>query len=133
VPARVLDSWAVLCYLRGEEGSATMLDMLETAAAGSDRLLLSVVNWAEVLSIVERTWGSAKACESEAVIGGLPIERVDVDEPLAREAARLKAHHPIAFADCFAAALARREKATIVTGDPEFRRLAKEVRVTWLT
>jgi ribonuclease VapC len=34
-------------------------------------------------------------------------------------AAHLKAVHPIAFADCFAAATAIARTATLLTGDPE--------------
>lgn len=36
-----------------------------------------------------------------------------------REVARLKAENPIALADCFAIALAAREGAVLLTGDPE--------------
>ena len=48
------------------------------------------------------------------------------------EATRLKACHPISYADCFAAALAIRVHAPIVTGDPDFRKLGKAVAVDWL-
>ena len=34
-------------------------------------------------------------------------------------AARIKAAHPIGFADCFAAATAAARDATLLTGDPE--------------
>jgi predicted nucleic acid-binding protein len=34
-------------------------------------------------------------------------------------AAHIKAQHPIAFADCFAAATASAHDATLLTGDPE--------------
>jgi hypothetical protein len=34
--------------------------------------------------------------------------------------------------DCFAAALAKREKAEIYTGDPEFRTVEREIKVVWL-
>jgi len=35
-------------------------------------------------------------------------------------------------ADCFAAATAIREKAAIITGDPEFKQLEKEVEIEWI-
>jgi predicted nucleic acid-binding protein len=41
------------------------------------------------------------------------------DERLVLDAARLKADHPIAYADAFGAALAMSEAATLWTGDPE--------------
>ena len=36
------------------------------------------------------------------------------------EAAKIKAKHPISYADCCAVATAMKEDASIVTGDPEF-------------
>lgn len=42
------------------------------------------------------------------------------------------AEHPIALGDCFAAATAQREKATLLTGDPEFKKLGDLVQVEWL-
>ncbi len=61
-----------------------------------------------------------------------PIEVVDVDRGLTRVAARLKGSVRIAYADCFAAALALKLNAPLVTGDPEFRKLADEVSIHWI-
>jgi hypothetical protein len=36
------------------------------------------------------------------------------------------------LADAFAAALAKESRAELVTGDPEFRPLEKEIKVQWL-
>jgi predicted nucleic acid-binding protein len=47
----------------------------------------------------------------------LALDEVTPERVLA--AARLKAVHPIAFADCFAAAAATARQATLLTGDPE--------------
>ena len=38
----------------------------------------------------------------------------------------------MSLADCFAAALAKREKTEIYTGDPEFKTLEREIKVVWL-
>jgi hypothetical protein len=43
-----------------------------------------------------------------------------------------KAKEKIAYADCFAAALAREKKAQLVTGDPEFKPLEDEVNILWI-
>jgi ribonuclease VapC len=40
-----------------------------------------------------------------------------------------KAEYTISFADCFAAATALKYHATILTGDPEFRKLGRMVSV----
>ena len=45
----------------------------------------------------------------------------------------MKATYRISLADAFAAALARRRKAELVTGDPEFKPLEREIKIRWLT
>ena len=49
-----------------------------------------------------------------------PIHLVEAGRRVTYEAAKLKAKYTIAYADCFAAILASRLKALLVTGDPEF-------------
>lgn len=38
----------------------------------------------------------------------------------------------MSLADAFAGALAKERKAELVTGDPEFKPLEKEIRIRWL-
>ena len=38
----------------------------------------------------------------------------------------------MAYADCFAAALAKLHNAELVTGDPEFREVERDIRIGWL-
>jgi predicted nucleic acid-binding protein len=47
-------------------------------------------------------------------------------------AADFKARHRLSLADAFAAALAKELKAELVTGDPEFKTLEKELKIHWL-
>jgi len=44
----------------------------------------------------------------------------------------MKSRLAMSYADCFAAATAIRENAAIVTGDPEFKKLGKEVEIDWI-
>jgi predicted nucleic acid-binding protein len=62
----------------------------------------------------------------------LPIEFHPATRPLADLAADFKARFKLSLADAFAAALAREKKAELVTGDPEFKAVAKEIKVHWL-
>ena len=128
----VLDSYALLAYLEGEAGGARVGQLLEAASQGRCRLLMSVVNLGEVAYIVERERGLPRAQEALARIDELPVEVVVADRTLVLEAAHLKAHHPLAYADCLAAALARLHGAALVTGDAEFRHLEGEVPIEWL-
>lgn len=110
----VLDSWAVLRFLENAEPTATLVaDLLE-----SERPLMSWINLGEVHYVVRRAHGEERAMETvrdlrDVVDVRLPDERVVLD------AARLKADHPMAYADAFGAALAVAEGATLWTGDPE--------------
>jgi predicted nucleic acid-binding protein len=38
----------------------------------------------------------------------------------------------VAFADCFAAALGVRNRAKVVTGDPEFKKFGEIVALEWI-
>jgi predicted nucleic acid-binding protein len=51
---------------------------------------------------------------------------------MADTAADFKARFPMSLADAFAAALAKEKKAELVTGDPEFKAVEKEIKVAWL-
>jgi hypothetical protein len=50
-------------------------------------------------------------------------------QELSEQAGELKAVKKISLADCFAAALAKREKAEIYTGNPEFETVEREIKV----
>ena len=69
---------------------------------------------------------------STRILAGLPIELHPVTRTLADQAADYKAAHKMSLADAFAAALAKEKKAELVTGDPEFKALEKEIKVVWL-
>ncbi len=108
---KVLDSWALLCYLEQEPGFEKVVELFEKAVQFSKPLLMCMVNWGEVYYQVARRFGEGKAQEIEQLIESFPISLVDADKELTREAARMKATKPMAYADCFAAALARLQKS----------------------
>ena len=128
----VLDAHALLAYLERENGFAVVRDLLAQALKGDAALFMTTVNVGEVLYIVRREQGLEKAEAIEAVIHTLPVSIVVVDLDLAREAARFKATRKMSYADCFAAALASVERASLVTGDPEFKAVEDEIDVIWL-
>ena len=130
----VLDSFALIAYFEGESGGDLVKGLLERATEGGCELFLCVVNLGEIAYIVERGRGLSKAQETLARIDELPRSIGDVDRRLALAAAHLKAQYPIAYADCFAAALAQIKDAALVTGDPEFRSagVGTEVALIWL-
>jgi len=130
--AKVLDSWALMCYLEREPGYERIVELFEKAVESSKPLLMCIVNWGEVYYQVVRRFGEQKAEEIEQLIQTLPITLVEANKELTREAAGIKAVKRMAYADCFAVALARLKKAELYTGDSEFRAVEKDVKVGWL-
>jgi predicted nucleic acid-binding protein len=129
---KVLDSWALLCYLEEEEGYQKIIHLFEKATELSEPLLMCVINWGEVYFQVARRYGEPQAHEIENLIQSFPIMLVNADRELTREAARLKTNKKLAYADCFAAALAKMKRAELYTGDPEFKAVEKDVEIAWL-
>jgi ribonuclease VapC len=130
--AYVLDSFALLAYLQDEAVAARIEKLLENAEKGKYRLFLSIINVGELLYIIERRGGVAKAQDVLALIRQLPIDVVAADEQMVFAAAHIKANHTLSYADAFAVALAIQENATILTGDPEFQSVENLVTVEWL-
>jgi ribonuclease VapC len=130
----VLDSYALLTYFEAEPGSRQVAKLLDVAKEGKCHLYMCVINLGEVIYIAERERGLPKAQETLARIDELPIEIVYVDRTLTLAAAHLKMDCPVAYADCFAAALSQIKNATLVTGDPEFRKVKPEcnLQIEWL-
>jgi predicted nucleic acid-binding protein len=132
LPGAVLDSFAVLAFLFGERGHEKVLTLLEKAAETDSVLSIAAPNWAEVRYMVERKIGLARWREVRARLVGLPIEIVSADQELSELAGELKVTKRMSLADCFAAALAKRENAEIYTGDPEFKAVEREIKIVWL-
>ena len=129
----VLDSFAVLALLGREPGSQDVVKLLRQAQEERARVLMTWVNAGEVAYIVERRWGVERLHVALAMMEATSLEFVPAERELALMAARIKAAHAIAYADAFAAALAQRFAATLVTGDPEFKLLEGILDIHWLS
>jgi len=132
--AYVLDSFAILAYLEGEEGTERVQSVLEDAAAQRRQAFLSLINLGEVLYITERERGLVEARRVLGVVDQLPLRIVGVSRGTVLAAAHIKARFPIAYADAFAAVTAQDHEAVVMTGDPEFEPLvdAGLINVAWL-
>lgn len=126
--AVVADAWAILAYLRGEQPAGGIVRRyLRRAAGGRLRILLGVVNLGEVYYRIWQIAGESRAEQALALVRSFPIEIVVAKEDLAIEAARLKARHALPYADAFAVALGRMERAPVATGDPDILSLPRGV------
>jgi predicted nucleic acid-binding protein len=131
--AKVLDSWALLAFFKGEESAEAVETLIHKAGDEKVRLLLCVVNWGEVYYGMWRAGGEPHARLVAEDLSRLPIELVDADFHLTRQAAIYKATNKMSYADAFAAALTKSIKnAELVTGDAEFKVLEKEIKINWL-
>lgn len=130
--AFVLDSWAVLAFLQAEAAGQKIADLIGDALEQGVPLLMSVVNVGEVWYIFAREISEAEAEKAIESLRHLGIEFIEVDWKLARQAAAYKANRKMSYADCFAAALAKENKAELVTGDKEFKQVESEVQVRWV-
>ena len=130
--AYVLDSYALLVHFEDEPGAERVRSLLRSANAGKTKLFLSGINFGELYYTALRERGVNAAEEIRFILAQLPVEIVDADIALTLTAAKLKGRHPVAYADCFAAALGIRKGARVITGDPEFKKFGDAVSVEWI-
>jgi ribonuclease VapC len=128
----LLDSYAILAFLKKENNYKVVLDLIKEAEQGKARLIMSPINAGEVYYIIKKNNLTEDFDKFWKAFLMLPIEFIGVDFHLIIEAAKIKSSHALSFADCFAAATARKENAAIVTGDPEFKRLEKDITILWI-
>ncbi|MBI5235621.1 MAG: type II toxin-antitoxin system VapC family toxin [Deltaproteobacteria bacterium] len=128
----MLDSYALLSYLKKEDNHEKVVELL-VHSRGDRLLLMNEINVGECYYIVARRIGHKEADYLiETILPSLPIQIVSNGFEDVLAAARIKAAKAISFSDCFAVATAVREKAAVVTGDPEFKKVKDVVDVEWL-
>ncbi len=128
----VIDSFAMIAFFEDEPGADEVSLILKSLMDRKAKAYMSVINWGEIYYNTLREQGVSTAEEVIDQLKQYPIELVDADQNLTYEAAKLKGGYKIAYADCFAAALAHRLNAVIVTGDPEFKKLGDEYTIQWI-
>jgi PIN domain nuclease of toxin-antitoxin system len=119
----VLDASAILRFTDKEAGFERVRDLFIHAAQGKVELLLSAVNWGEIVgALYKRTGGlSALISNLAANLAALPLTVVAADKDLAEGAAIFKYDFKVPFVDAFAGSLALHENATLVTADYDFK------------
>ncbi len=129
---KVLDSWALLAYFEGQEAGHEVNEILKEAAEKENLILISVVNWGEVLYTIQSRHGKEKRNDIEHLMSQMHLKIVDIDRDLTRLAVQFKATKKLPYADCFAAALAKSERASLITGDRDFLAVEGEIKIDWL-
>lgn len=115
----VLDSYAVLAYLKDEPAATEVRPLID-----GDNASLTALGVAEVLDHLVRLVGAE---EEEAVLDLAQLNLLDgipVDSATGVAAGRLRARRyhrrrcPVSLADCVAAEVARSSEAALATPDP---------------
>ena len=129
---RVLDSWAILEWMRARKPAEDAVTTLLTAAqVGMAKLLISAINVGEVYYILRKHHAEEVAERWRILAQTLPVT---IEVPTLVEiwdAALLKGQYSIAYADAFAAALAQKYRCPLVTGDPEFQSIP-DLELDWV-
>lgn len=126
----VLDAWAILALLQGEEPAASRVkQLLEEASRGDIELSISIINLGEVIYRIGKEKGENEAFETLGQLRRLPLTVVPASEEAAFAAVGFKMHCTLSYADAFAAAAAEALGATLVSGDPELMQLESKLAI----
>ena len=128
----VLDTFAVMAFIRGEAGRKRVRDLLEQSQRGEIVCRISAISVGEAAYIVERRSGIEGVRRMLAELDQARVAIEDATWTRILAAAHMKALHQMSYADAFAVALAQEFGATVVTGDPEFNSVEHLVSVEWL-
>lgn len=121
--ASVLDTWALLALLNDEPPAARVEETWQ-----KEEPIICSVNLGEALYVLIRAHGEEVATRTVDRVR-VELNVFDPDWRLVAEAAGIKAHGGLSYADCFALATARRHRSPLWTGDPEIVDFAGEGEV----
>ena len=128
----LLDTFAVLAWLQDEPPAAQVDSLLAGVRRGKAELLMTLINLGELYYILRRSLSAVEVRTLVDQLLSIPITVVPISEELVWAAAEIKAANPLSYADCLAVAAAQSERARIVTGDPEFKRVEGMVALEWI-
>jgi ribonuclease VapC len=147
----IFDSFAILKYYQDESGAAKVEKLLHSAQRGKIKVLINKINLGEVYYLTIRRIGLEPAKENLERLLNLPIEVIAPSSEITMErllnlpieviapsseitmrAAEIKAQYAISYADCFAVATAELFSGSVLTGDPEFKKVEHLVAVDWI-
>lgn len=128
----VLDSFALLVFFEEQKDWKKVEQFLIDASSDKIELVMSGINYGELYYITAQREGFETADYVIQTVDSLPIKVIYPDQELTLESARIKSKGGISYADCFAASLAKKFNAALITGDPEFKKLTPEISLEWI-
>jgi ribonuclease VapC len=128
----LFDAHAILKWTQKERGYQKVKSLLIACKEQSALGYMNEINVGEVYYKTIRAVGLEEAKKFLENFFRLPLSIINPDSELIWKASEIKAEYSISYADCFAAATAVRYEASILTGDPEFKKIESFVAVEWL-
>ena len=128
----LFDAFPLLCWLQEEPGYELIDDLLTEAETGKSSISMHIINLGEVFYRVCRVSGTKRGEEILEKIRMLPIRILSISDEEVMAAAKIKAKYPISYADAFAVSKALESRATVVTGDPEYKKVSKVIEILWV-
>ena len=128
----LFDSYAILKFYQDEDGADKVEKLLISSRQGDVQAFMSEINLGEVYYLTIRRLGLESAKEYLERFFELSIQIVSPSSDIILSAAEIKAEYAISYADCFAVATALKVNASIITGDPEFKKAERLVKIIWI-
>jgi len=128
----IFDSHALLKLFQKEKGYEKVVHLLEEIKKTRGTKYINAINLGEIIYSTKREFGDQKKIEALANIERLNFTILPIPNTLIFQAAEYKAQYSISYADCFTLASAIEHKATIVTGDPEFKKVEHIISILWV-
>lgn len=128
---RIYDSFAILKLFQKEQGYHKVARLVNQDLKRNETPLLQIINFGEIIYRTKRDFGEQAKLRAIRNVISLGFRIVPASDAIVYAAAELKGSYAISYADAFLLATALREKATIVTGDPEFKKVQSLCRIEW--
>lgn len=112
----LIDSWAWIEFFQGSDAGAVVMGYLDD----DQELIISAINLSEVYRWILHIYDERIAEEKTAAMKERCL-LIDVDEEIAVDAARIKHRLKWGLGGSIVYATARREAASVLTGDSDFK------------
>ena len=129
----IFDSHALLKFFQKEKGYEKVIRLFEEIRKTGVAKYINAINLGEIIYSTKKEFGDQKKLEVLANIERLKFTILPISNDLVFQAAEYKAQYAISYADCLALASAVEQKAILVTGDPEFRKVEHLVDIVWIS
>jgi predicted nucleic acid-binding protein len=132
LPSRIYDSFALLKLFQKERNYEKVARLLEEDLKSREAPLLQIINFGEIIYRTKKDFGDESNIRVIRSVIRLGFRIISASDNLVYAAAELKGSYAISYADAFLLATTLREKAAIVTGDPEFKKVEFLCPIEWV-